>query len=47
MKKQRQGVGSTRVQDKMEPNKPALKKMKDIYIKIHNATKTMHCDQTG
>jgi hypothetical protein len=28
-------------------NIPALQKMKDIYIKIHNATETMHSDQTG
>jgi hypothetical protein len=47
MKKQCQGTRSTRVQDKMEPNVPALPKMKDIYIKIHNATKTMHSNQTG
>jgi hypothetical protein len=47
MKKQRQGVRSTRVQDKTEPNIPALTKMKDIHINIHNATKTMHSNQTG
>ncbi len=35
------------MQDKTEPNVPALMKMKDIYIKIHNATKTMHSNQTG
>ncbi len=28
-------------------NVPALPKMKDIYIKIYNATKTMHSNQTG
>ncbi len=28
-------------------NVPALPKMKDIYIKIYNATETMHSDQTG
>jgi hypothetical protein len=27
---------------KTETNLPALPKMKDIYIKIHNATKKMH-----
>jgi hypothetical protein len=32
---------------KTETNVPALPKMKDIYIKIHNATKMMHSDQTG
>jgi hypothetical protein len=26
---------------------PKAKKMKDIYIKIHNASVTMHTDQTG
>ena len=26
---------------------PPPKKMQDVYIKIHNATKTMHSDQTG
>ncbi len=47
MKKQCQGVRSTRVQDKTEPHVPALPKMKVIFIKVHNATKTMHSDQTG
>jgi hypothetical protein len=32
---------------KTETNVPALSKMNDIYIKIHNATKTMHSNQTG
>jgi hypothetical protein len=32
---------------KTETNVPALPKMKDIYIKIYNATKTMHSNQTG
>jgi hypothetical protein len=32
---------------KTETTVPALPKMKDIYIKIHNATKTMHSDQTN
>ncbi len=45
--KQCQGVQSTRVQDETEMTLPALPKMKDIYIKIHNATETMHSDQTG
>ncbi len=47
MKKQHQGVRSTRVRDKTEPHVPALPKMKDIFIKVHNATKTMHSNQTG
>jgi hypothetical protein len=48
MKKQRQqGVRSTRVPDKTESNIPAIPKMKDVYIKIHNATETMHNNQTG
>jgi hypothetical protein len=47
MKKQRQGVRSTRVRDKTEPHVPALPKMKDIFIKVHNATKTMNSNQTG
>jgi hypothetical protein len=46
MKKQCQGVRSTRVRDETETTLPALPKMKDIYIKIHNATETMHSDQT-
>jgi hypothetical protein len=32
---------------KTETNVPALPKMKDIYIKIHNATKMMHNNKTG
>ena len=49
MKKQRQGVRSTRVliETKQETNTHTEPKMKDIYIKIHNATETMHSDQTG
>jgi hypothetical protein len=31
---------------KTDTNVPALPKMKDIYIKIHSATKTMHSNQT-
>jgi hypothetical protein len=46
-KKQCQGVRSTRVQDVTETTLPALPKKKDVYIKIHNATETMHSDQTG
>ncbi len=49
MNKQRQGVRSTRVLAETTDvkNIPALPKMKDIYIKIYNATKTMHSNQTG
>jgi hypothetical protein len=35
------------VQDETEATLPALPKMKDVYIKIHNARETMHSDQTG
>ncbi len=28
-------------------NVPTIPKAKDVYIKVHNATKTMHTDQTG
>jgi hypothetical protein len=49
MKKQSQGVQSTRVlAETTEANNiPIPAKMKDVYIKIHNATDTMHSDQTG
>ncbi len=47
MKRQRQGVRSTRVREESEPDIPAIPKAKDIYIKIHNAHETMHSDQTG
>jgi hypothetical protein len=48
MKKQRQGVRSTRqlVEDEQRTILKT-KKMHDVYIKIHNATETMHTDQTG
>jgi hypothetical protein len=32
---------------KTETNLPALPKMKEIYIKIHNTTNMMHSNQTG
>jgi hypothetical protein len=35
------------VRDETETTLPALPKMKDVYIKIHNATETMNSDQTG
>jgi hypothetical protein len=47
MKRQRQGVRSTRVRDETESNVPATPKTKEVYIKVHNATETMHTDQTG
>jgi hypothetical protein len=49
MKKQHQGVQSTKVvaQTTGVTNILALPKMKDIYIKMNNATKTMHSNQTG
>ena len=31
----------------MKPNVPATPKAKDVYIKVHNTTETMHSDQTG
>ena len=39
MKRQRQGVRSTRIREETEMNIPATPKAKDIYIKVHNATK--------
>jgi hypothetical protein len=47
MKRQRQGVRSTRVQEETELNVPAIPKVRDVYIKIYNAMETMHSDQTG
>ena len=53
MKKQRQGVRSTKLKDdktSQENNNhtdQTPKKMRDVYIKIHNAAETMHRDQTG
>jgi hypothetical protein len=53
MKKQRQGVRSTKLKDdktSQENNNhtdQTPKKMRDVYIKIHNAAETMHSDQTG
>jgi hypothetical protein len=49
MKKQRQGIRSTSVLAETTDVTciPALPKMKDIYIKIYNATKTIHSNQTG
>ncbi len=48
MKRQRQGVQSTRVRKEIEETtSAAIPKEMDVYIKIHNATETMHSDQTG
>ena len=47
MKRQHQGVQSTRVHEETEPNEPAIPKAKDISIKIYNVRETMHTDQTG
>ncbi len=48
MKKQRQGVRSTRTKTAETEKVPIYpKKMKHVYIKIHNASKTMHSNQMG
>ena len=52
MKKQRQGVRSTRLIDNTSQGTSnhthqVSKKMRDVYIKLHNAAETMHSDQTG
>jgi hypothetical protein len=49
MKKQRQGVRSTRVLAETTDITYvyALPKMKDLYIKIYNATKMINSNQTG
>ncbi len=49
MTKQSQGVQSTRVLAEVSDitNVPALPKIKDIYIKIYNATKMMQSNLTG
>ena len=49
MKKQRQGVRSTKIKDEnnIQHTVPPPKKMRDVYIKIFNAEETMHSDQTG
>jgi hypothetical protein len=46
MEKQHQRVQSTRMLAKNETSVPALPKLKDIYMKIHNATRKMHGNQT-
>ena len=47
MKRQCQGVRSTRVHEEAEPNVLANPKAKGVYTKIYNITETMHTDQTG
>jgi hypothetical protein len=48
MKKRRQEVRSTRTKTAETEDVPIYpKKMKDVYMKIHNASKTMHSNQTG
>jgi len=53
MKKQRQGVRSTKLKEdktSQEINdhiESTPKKMRDMYIKVHNAAETMHSDQNG
>ena len=57
MKRQQQGVRSTKaletipedraVEAHNSPTPPRPKKMKDVYIKIHSANKTMYTDQPG
>ncbi len=47
MKKQRQGVRSTRVLDDSKITIPTISKAKYVYIKVQNATETIHTNQTG
>lgn len=53
MKKQRQGVRSTRIKEKSGSNDTSFiessppKKLKDVYVKLFNVSETMHSDQTG
>ncbi len=48
MKTQRQGVRSTRTKTAETEDVPIYpKKMKDVYMKIHNASKIMQSNQTG
>ena len=47
MKRQRQGVRSTKVREEVEINTQAMPKVKDVYIKIYHASETIHSDQTG
>ena len=35
------------MQEETEANVPATLKTKEVYTKVHNATETMHTDQTG
>jgi hypothetical protein len=52
LKKQRQGVRSTRTKNTMNgegmhQNKTPPKIMRDVYIQIHNTCETIHTDQSG
>jgi len=47
MKREQQGVRSTRVREETEPKLTTIPKAKDVYIKIYSVTETMHTDQTG
>jgi hypothetical protein len=51
MKKQHQGVRSMRTKitnkEGTHQNETPPKKMRDVYIQIHNASETMHTDQSG
>jgi hypothetical protein len=51
VKKQRQGVRSTRTKEKPKDDDEFVtspfRKSRDVYVKIHNAGETMHSDQTG
>jgi hypothetical protein len=49
MKKHQQNVRSTRIKMENENTDPPTreKKMHNVYIKIHNASNTMHSNQTG
>jgi hypothetical protein len=49
MKKQRQNVRSTKIQEKTntDQNKPPPRKMHDVYVKIFNAKEAVYTDQTG
>ncbi len=49
MKKQRQNVRSTKIQEKanIDQNKPPPRKMHNEYVNIFNAKEAIHTDQTG
>jgi hypothetical protein len=49
MKKQRQNVGSTKIQEKAntDQNKPPTRKMHNVYVKIFITKEAIYTDQTG